>query len=389
MAPDLGAVAVTGAGGKASGIFDWDEELAAESPIDPLPEVRSADSAVILYTSGSSGWPKGVLLSHANYVFVGEAVSQWLRIRPGDRWLVSLPMSHGNSMYYAGMSALVSGASLALMSDFDATRWSEQAQIYEATLASLFAAQMRMILAQPPSRSDRRHALRAVIFAQNLTRGQLADFEERFNIELLQLYGMTETVAPSIVNPLYGWRNNLSMGHPAMWTRIRLVDEDERDVKKGEVGQLLVHGVPGRSLMVGYYGNEEATRKAIRDRWLYTGDFARADENGFMHFVGRGNDLIKPSYDTISAVEIERVVQENWAVRECAVIGVRDAMGEEVIKLCVELYPEGGVAEGEIVDWCRQHLAEPKVPAVVEIVDELPRTAVGKVDKMKLRQGRY
>lgn len=145
-----------------------------------------ADIAAVLYTSGTTSRPKGVLITHANYVCVGEAVAGHLRIRPADRWLIVLPLFHANAQYYCAMSALMSGASLAVTARFSASGWSRQAWQLGATLASLFAAPVRMILTSPGQPHDRRNQLRGTLFAQNLTTAQARDFGRRFGTPLLQ-----------------------------------------------------------------------------------------------------------------------------------------------------------------------------------------------------------
>lgn len=384
MSPDV-SVVVARTGSAHAGAVTlaevWDEAASVSEPaaVGPL------DPAAILYTSGTTGWPKGVVVTHANYLFVGEAVAQWLRVRPDDRWLVVLPLFHGNAMYYTTMSALVSGASVALMERFSASGWARHAARHEATLASLFAAPMRMILAQPPSDTDGRNRLRATMFAQNVTAEQLEEFERRFRCPLVQLYGMTETVAPPVVNPLYGQQRNLSIGRPALWAKARVVDDDGRDVPVGEVGQLLVGGEPGTTLMAGYHDNPTATTETLRDGWLHTGDNVRADPDGYLHFVDRSKDMVKRAGENVASAEVERVVHDHPAVYECAAVGVPDPIRDEAIKVFVVRHPGENLTEEQLIDWCSHRLAPFKIPSFVEFVADLPRTSVGKIQKHLLR----
>ena len=206
---------------------------------------------------------------------------------------------------------MVAGASVALMARFSASRYFDRAIAHRCTVSSLFAAPMRMLLAQPRRPEHARNDLRAVIFAQSVTPAQLAEWDERFRAPLMQLWGMTETMGPPLINPLDGERRNMSMGLPAPGYTSRLVDGNGRPVARGAIGQIVVRGEPGFSLMKGYYKNPEATAETIRDGWLWSGDNARQDEDGYYHFVDRAKDMIKRSGENVAASEVEAVIREH------------------------------------------------------------------------------
>jgi crotonobetaine/carnitine-CoA ligase len=176
------------AGEGEGGIQGLGPAVAAARPFEPRP-VSATDALGVLYTSATTSRPKGVLVTDAAYAHAGEAVAQHIRLRPDDRQLIVLPLFHGNALYYSTMSALVTGASIALCSRFSASRWSASATRLAATVASLFAAPIRMILAAPPSAEDRRHRLRLALFAQNVSDAQLEEFERRFAVPLAQPTG--------------------------------------------------------------------------------------------------------------------------------------------------------------------------------------------------------
>lgn len=351
----------------------------------PRHQPRPLDEVAILYTLGTTSKPKGCLITNANYIHVGEAVAKGTRAGPDDRWLVVLPYFHGNSQYYCTMPALLVGGSIAVMARFSASRYFRQATRYDCTLGSLFGAPMRMLLAQPASPAHRLHNLRLVIFAQNLTEQQLAEWEARFGAPLMQIYGMTEQLGHPLANPLDAPRNNLSIGLPSLGWRVRLVDEQGQDVPDGEVGQILVHGEPGVSLMKGYFKNPEATAEAIRDGWLWTGDNARVGPDGYVYFVDRAKDMIKRAGENVAASEVESVLKEHPAVFDTAVIGVPDPIRDEAIKAFVVLREGASVTADELIGWCAARLAKFRVPEIVEFRDELPRTSVGKIQKHLLR----
>ena len=391
--PRVEEVLVCGAGAPST-LVDFGR-LVAHCPALPpaAPAPSPMDEAAILYTSGTTARPKGVLATHANYLCAGETVARAVRLTPEDRHLCVLPLFHGNAQYYSTMSALVAGASVALMARFSASRFFDQAITHRCTVSSLFAAPMRMLLAQPRRREHARNDLRAVIFAQSVTPAQLAEWHERFRAPLMQLWGMTETMGPPIINPLDGERRNMSMGLPAPGYTARLVDESGRPVARGEIGQIAVQGQPGLSLMKGYFKNPDATAETLRDGWLWSGDNARQDEDGYYHFVDRAKDMIKRSGENVAASEVEAVIREHPGVFDCAVIGVPDEMRDEAILAVV--VPRGAEgADGEssaaltedaVIGWCRERLAAFRVPQFVRFREELPRTSVGKIRKHVLR----
>ena len=391
--PRVEEVLVCG-GGAPSALVDLGR-LVAHCPETPpaAPSPSPTDEAAILYTSGTTARPKGVLVTHANYICAGETVARAVRLTAEDRHLVVLPLFHGNAQYYSTMSALVAGASVALMARFSASRFFDQAIAHRCTVSSLFAAPMRMLLAQPRRREHARNDLRAVIFAQSVTPAQLAEWHERFRAPLMQLWGMTETMGPPIINPFDGERRNMSMGLPAPGYMARLVDESGRPVARGAIGQIVVRGQPGLSLMKGYFKNPDATAETLRDGWLWSGDNARQDEDGYYHFVDRAKDMIKRSGENVAASEVEAVIREHPGVFDCAVIGVPDEMRDEAILAVV--VPRGAEgADGEssaaltedaVIGWCRERLAAFRVPQFVRFREELPRTSVGKIRKHVLR----
>src|SRR5438128_3719271 len=183
---------------------------------------RSDDDVAILYTSGTTSRPKGCLITHANYVHVGEAVAQHAGIGPDDRNLVVLPYFHGNAQYYSTMSALVAGASLVVTDRFSASRFWTVAARHRATFASLFAAPIRMLLAQPEAPLPE-HRPRLAFFAQSITRAQLEEWQHRFSVPLLQIYGMTEQLGWPMANPLHSLRDNMTIGRPTLPFRCRVV----------------------------------------------------------------------------------------------------------------------------------------------------------------------
>ncbi|MEU0565240.1 AMP-binding protein [Nonomuraea sp. NPDC005983] len=349
------------------------------------PAPHGLDPIAVLYTSGTTGWPKGVVVTHANLLVAGEVVAGHLRLRPRDRWLVTLPLSHGNALFYSAMSALVTGASLVVSDGLDPAGWVDLARAHEITVTSFFAAGLRSVLATSERVADRDHQIRAAIFAQPLTDAQLTRFEERFGLPLLQIYGMTETVAPPLMNPLYGVRRNSTVGLPVLGYPVRVVAQDGGDSLSGE---LLVRGTPGVTLMAGYYNAPNLTEQTVVDGWLHTGDVVRVEPDGYVSFLDRAGDILKPDIENVSTGEIERVLCEHPSVLEAAVTGAADEDGEQRVVAFVVIRPGQDVTTDELLDLCITQLSPFKVPRELHLVDDLPRSATGRVRRSALGGGR-
>ena len=312
--PDLRDVLVTGpddpeeGASRFSALAEGQSDELAPVPLHPL------DDAAILYTSGTTSLPKGVLVTHANYIYASEVVSKLMRLGPDDRQLITLPLFHANAQYYSFMTALNAGASVALMPRFSASRFMAQSGRHGCTVTSLFAAPIRMILAQPRTPTEGDNGLRMTIFAQNVTEAQLDEWEERFGAPLLQIYGMTETMGQPLVNPLDYTRDNMSIGMPSLGYWCKVVDENGDETPDGVPGEVLVKGEPGWTIMKGYFRDEENTARTIQDGWLHTGDIAEVDEEGYFRFVDRAKDMIKRAGENVAAGEVEAVIKQHPSV---------------------------------------------------------------------------
>jgi crotonobetaine/carnitine-CoA ligase len=380
------SVIVCGRSEQQSAYRCFDELMAAQPTAAPDAKPSPIDEVAILYTSGTTARPKGVMVTNANYIYAGETVAKAIRLSPDDRHFVVLPLFHGNAQYYSTMSTLITGASMALMARFSASRYFDQCITHQCTVASLFAAPMRMLLAQEPRDQHRNNRLRVVIFAQSVTQDQLSEWRQRFNAPLLQLWGMTETMGPPLMNPIDYERRNMSVGFPVMGYELDLVDNDGQSVERGEVGQIVVRGEPAWTVMKGYFKNPEATAETIRQGWLWSGDNARQDADGYFHFVDRAKDMIKRAGENVAATEVETVILQHPKVFDCAVIGVPDEIRDEKIMAVVVLHKGERADADEIIGWCQERLASFRVPQLVEFRQELPRTSVGKIQKHILRR---
>ncbi|PRZ41472.1 crotonobetaine/carnitine-CoA ligase [Antricoccus suffuscus] len=375
-------------GVKVINLTQWNKSRISAKPFKGFLKALGSDLAAILYTSGTTSLPKGVLITNENYLAVGHASAAHYGITADDRWLVVLPFFHANAQYYCTMSALIKGASIAVMPRFSATLWGAQAVRHKATCASLFAAPIRMILANPEGPDDHKATLRFVMFAQSIGTAQAEEFERRFDTLLLHGYGMTETVIPPTLNPVSDERRYDSMGRALPDVQLRLVDDKGDDVPDGTPGNLLVRGVMGETIAAGYLGRREATSETFVGGWLHTGDVARRDTDGFYYFVDRTKDMIKRAGENVSAGEIERVVNDHPSVFECAAVGVPDAMRDEAIVVYVVPNADTTFDADALMEWCRERMSKFKVPQEFVVLEELPRTSVGKIRKQELRDSR-
>ena len=361
---------------------------------DADPLVRGDESAVVacdpltdlsvMYTSGTTSRPKGVRVTHGNYIFAGESVANGLGLTDDDRFLVVLPLFHANAQYYSVMSTLITGGTIILAARFSASGYIDTAVRHAATVGSLFAAPIRMILAKPSRPEWRAHRLRVVAFAQNLTLGEQAAWERDVGAPLLQLYGMTETIGPPLMNPLHGPRRHDSLGRVVLGYRCMITDRRGDAVQRGEVGELRVGGIPGISLMAGYLKDEAATAAVMSNGWLRTGDLVREDDDGLVTFVTRAKDMIKRAGENIAAGEIEDVLMLHPAVADAAVVGVPDQIRDETIVAFV-VAADGELDATALRAWCAERLARFRIPEFFAARTGLPRTSVGKIQKQVLR----
>jgi crotonobetaine/carnitine-CoA ligase len=244
----------------------------------------------------------------------------------------------------------------------------------------------RMLYNQPPTPFEAAHRVRIACGAP-VPVDIYADFERRFHLTVLETYGLSE--CPMGTSNLVDMRKMGSMGKPArhpdpaLYTRVRLVDDADRDVPVGQVGEVLLHSP---ALMVGYYRDPERTADAMRGGWVHTGDYARQDEDGFFFFVDRKKDIIRRRGENIASVEIERVLNAHPAVAESAVIPVPAALSEDEIHAYVVLRPGAQTTAEELQAWCAARLARFKMPHSVSLRDALPKTPTQRVEKYKLRE---
>lgn len=360
-------------------------QLVTRGAAPPPVHVEPEDVAELIFTSGTTALPKAVMLTHANLLYGGERESRGLMLGPTDRALTALPLFHVNAQSMTTLSTLTVGGTVLLLEEFRATRFWGQVRAMKATALSLVAMQVRTLLAQAESPTDRDHSIRRIVYAINVPDSEKAAFETRYGVELTNAYGLSEAFTLVTMAPVHGQKRWPSIGLPTMDRQVRIVDTDGHDVPTGETGQIIVHGVPGRTVMKGYFNDPAATEATLRDGWLYTGDNGFADEKGYLYFFDRLKDMIKTAGENVSASEVERVLLTHDNVIEAAVIGIPHPIRDEVVKAFVVARDQSTVTVDDLVDHCSKHLAKFKVPAHIDVVDALPKTSIGKIEKNLLR----
>ncbi|WP_221794134.1 class I adenylate-forming enzyme family protein [Aquisediminimonas sediminicola] len=368
-----------------SGFHSMADFIAFGSVDQPAVPVSAEAISQIVYTSGTTSRPKGVLISHQSSIIQGVSISQTLGMRNDDRTCVVLPLFHVNGQYVGVLSTLAVGGTVVLLESYSATRFWQQVRRHQCTLISIVPMQLRTMLAQPVDPGDADHHVRVAFYALQTTDEEWDAFEARFGVRLVEGYGLSETLGICTCNPLMlGGLKRHSIGLPVLGREIRVLDEDGREQVPGQAGRIMVRGEP---LFSGYFRNPAATAEALRDGWLDTGDNGCFDADGYLHFLDRTKDIIKRAGENIAASEVERVLNEHPMVAESAVIAVPDPLRDEAVKAFVVPVDGTSLDEAALHDWCARHLSKFKVPSFYEFVPSLPKTSIGKIQKYILKQG--
>jgi crotonobetaine/carnitine-CoA ligase len=366
----------------------WLEGSSEELQPVTIPE---DDPAVILYTSGTTGNPKGVLLSHRGWVLSGESTAYMTGASPNDRIMTPNPLFHAMAQCYAVMSSLVANASLILIERFSRSQIIEQTRRYGATILVLAAAATPMVWSRPLQEDDGDNPVR-MIQTGYVPSDYYHDFENRFQMKIQTAYTLTEATF-AVMAPREGTRPRkktpgvgIVMEHPdpSFHNEVKIVDETGAEVPRETHGQIIVKNP---AVMIGYFKDPEKTAETKREGWIYTGDVGYQDEDGYFFFVGRGKDVLRRRGELISPAQIESVINAHPKVEDSAVIGVPSGLGtgEEEVKAYVITKPGESVSPQEIVEWCSQSLADFKVPRYIEFRTEFPRTPTSKIQKNVLK----
>jgi carnitine-CoA ligase len=359
-------------------------ELAVSRPA-PVVEVAPTDLMSIVYTSGTTGKPKGCMLSHGYYTRAATVSGQMQELTVDDVLLTALPLFHGAARMLVLTAALVHGIPVVVEPDFHPATFLARAAETGATIANGVGAMGAALLATPPSRHDRAHTLRAAIFIPFPAAMHTA-FTERFGVPTSSaVFGQTECV-PITYSPLSDRRSSASCGRPAADLEVALLDDDDRPVPTGTVGEICVRPRERFSMFCGYWTKPEATLAAFRTLWHHSGDYGRADRDGSIVFVDRKKDAVRRRGENVSTMELEAAIALHPAIAEAAAHAVPSEATDDDIKVCVVLADGESISPAQMFDFFKHHLPYFAIPRYVEILDELPKNAVARVLKHVLRQ---
>ncbi|OED45115.1 crotonobetaine/carnitine-CoA ligase [Endozoicomonas sp. (ex Bugula neritina AB1)] len=370
-----------------AGTIDFNKTLRQQSGVlQKVVPLESSDPAEILFTSGTTSRPKGVVITHYNLMFGGLYTSWLCSLTSEDRYLSTMPACHIDFQCTAAMPTFTAGATFILVEKYSASRFWSQICLHRATITECIPLMIRTLMLQPQKAWEKNHCLREVMFYLNLSEKEKTQFTERFGVRLLTSYGMTETIVGNLGDTPGYERRWPSIGRPGFGYEIMIADQDGNEVPPLTTGEIVIKGVPGKTVFKEYYNNPEATAETLDSNgWLHTGDSAYMDEDGYFYFVDRSINLIKRSGENISGSEIENILVCHSKIAEAAVVGIPDDMYDEVVKAFVILQEGESVGVEEILEYCSTHMASFKVPSEIEIRTAFPRTGTGKVKKNILR----
>jgi acyl-CoA synthetase (AMP-forming)/AMP-acid ligase II len=362
--------------------LDGEDDADGAAWRDPAPQ--GGDLALLMYTSGTTGRPKGVMLTQANLAANARAIAAEHALGPSDRVLGVLPLYHINAFAVTMLAPLASGGSVAMAPRFSAARFWDQALGCGCTWINVVPTIVSYLLEGPVPAGDLSRLRFCRSASAALPPEHLRGFERKFGIGVIETMGLTETVAPSFSNPLDAAQRKLGSVGRASGGEARIIDADLRPVPDGTTGELAIRGP---HVMRGYYKNPEATAAAFTpDGWLRTGDLGHRDADGFFFVTGRIKELIIKGGENIAPREIDEALLKHPAVLDAAAVGIPDPHYGQEIMACIVLREGHAATADELRAFCEQTLGRYKTPKRFLFVPDLPRGPSGKVQRLKLAE---
>jgi len=370
-----------------AGQFPTYQEIMANSSAQRVDvTIEDKDIAHVAYTSGSTGHPKGVVLSHGNLVaHAGSSVSRFEQTEKDVVILFALPLYHAFGLEVVLISSFLKGSTVVILPGLSISSLMETIEKERVTIL-MGVPYTFGLMVNWAEREGVRHDVSSLRFGVSGGSALPTDtawrFKEYYGRDLVQIWGLTEGIAQDTCQAIDGSGKPGSCGKALAGWEVKIVDESGRELPPNEPGGVIVRG----PMMTGFYGNPQATAETIKDGWLYTGDIGRLDEDGELFILARKKDVIIIKGQNIHPVDIEDVLYSHPSVAEAAVVGIEDELRGERVKAFVGLTDGRVATERELKEFCREYLARYKVPKEIIIMDSLPRTATGKICKEDLKQ---
>ena len=379
---DGGATGPAAAPAGAESLADWLAAVPAQAgPVEPV-ERRSDDPASLLYSSGTTGFPKGVTLTQHNIATNVATAAAASGYRADDRLALFLPLFHVYGQNYILNGAVHAGSTVALFRRFVPDGVLDAIERDRITMffgvPTIFIGLLGMDLSKRDLSSIRYEMSAASTMPEEVSRR----WTERFGRRIFEGYGLTECSPFAAYNDAVEHRFG-SVGRAVEGFEIAIHDEAGGERPRGEWGEIVIRG-PG--VMAGYWNRPAETAEALRDGWLHSGDIGRMDNEGYVFIVDRVKDMINVSGFKVWPAEVEQYLYRMPGVHECAVYGIPDPVKDEQVAVALVATPGSGLTGQQVIDWCREHLAAYKVPVRVDVVAELPKSATGKLLKRVLRE---
>ena len=356
-------------------------DAASEMAEDDIAGVQEHDVVAIMYTSGTTGPSRGVRVAHAHAYLYANLAGQVLELGPDDVYYAPLPLFHIAGQWGLVYACLQVGATAVVRRRFSATEFWSVVRETGASVSFLLGAMANFLARQPQRPGDRENPLDRMLLVPLVS--DLDDFARRFGVRIGTCYGSTEVNVPLAAG--FGVSDPAIAGRPVPGFQLRIVDEHDREVPVGAVGELVVRTDEPWILATGYHANPEATASAFRSLWLHSGDAFRRDADDNYYFVDRIKDYIRRRGENISSFEVEREVNTHPTVLESAAVGVRSEHTEDDLKVVVVSREGMTVDPDELREYLRGRVPSFMVPDLVEVVDALPKTPTGKIQKHLLR----
>lgn len=368
---------------------DWAimyERFIEESPANEpeiKEEVRLEDPQMIMYTSGTTGIPKGALLSHQKTFYNTFNAVLYFDITSNDIMLVNMPLFHSGGLNIAAVPILYTGGTAVIQKSFDPKQALSLIENHRITLAMMVPTMINFMIKQGDiDNYDVSSMKTLMVGGEPISLSLIKAYQDR-NIPIRQVFGQTETSIQLWLSEEDAIRKIGSVGKPVFHADVRVVNKKGKDVVPNEVGEIVLNGP---TQMLGYWNDPKLTAETIQDGWLHTGDLATVDEEGFVYMVDREKDMYISGGENVYPAEVEKVLGENAKILEAAIIGVPDEKWGEVGKALIVLRDDQKMTDEDVFEFLSGKLAKYKLPKYVEFTDEFPKTGSGKIKKTELRE---